>query len=629
MYSLDRLNIQLHASAPASITELGAKMTTLKSGARAAILPETVEVLSATNTQFTVENAVQPVPATLHKALPFRAEYSIASSREVLEFAQRGVCGLVLGVDGRFHPVGDLDNNFLTTSVRLVACPPQVGLEEHLGANFNLFNPRPDGKVIVPLSGEIYIDGRSLSWAELQQLGLEILRSPTGAELRYLALQMPGRSVLIPSRAALGLEDYRPGTPYAWQFKGGGVRRYVLHSLETVNGEPVLSHPDDVVLLGSDARLIPRLWFGQRECYAGRPGIFLDVPHGPDARAPEGGYVRGALSVSNHRKLVAAGAQTGRVPVATAKLISPDERRKLGLTSMIVDELCVPCEAWITPISTLRVKSVLWNFDVYSPPAERLEITKSRISMVVTTERGHGSDPYEETVAMLQRAMRQSGKNIRATLDAGLTVPLEWDFAANLTWDWLPLDFGDYVPCWWGQFGSLICSYVFTIDRFAEGLGIVPSTYWRTEDFAMTFFGEFLSPESAKQMVLFTQQQFRALGDTSPSSGAAEYRLALDEIGSRTVAMWMLERASVYPAKGKEYTLDARNLLEFLQPLVSPVHASQHASIAAALNADPAKTLEFAESVLVPYFTVVARVCMASWDERPHFTEAPVTQTRR
>lgn len=627
MYT-DRLNIQIHALAPARITDLGARMTRLESGTRAAIVPDSVEVLTATNTQIAVENALQPVPTTPHNALPFRAEYSIASSREVLAFAQRGACGLVQGVDGRFHPVGDLESNFLTTSVRLVACRPQVGLEEHLGANFNLFKPRPDGKVIVPLSGEIYIDGRSLSWAELQQLGIEILRSPSGAELRYLALQMPGRSVLIPSRAGLGLENYQPGLPYAWQFKGGGVRRYVMHSLESVDGEPVLSHPDDVVLLGADTRLVPRLWLGQRECYAGLSGIFLDVPHGPDARAPEGGYVRGALSVTNHRKLVAAGAHTGRVPVATAKLISPDDREKLGLTSMIVQELSVPCEAWINSKSTLRVKALLWEFDIDSPRITREEVTKSRIASVVITERGHGSDPEEETLAMFRRAMRQSGKNIRATLDAGLTVPLEWDLAANLTWDWLPLDFGDYVPCWWGQFGSLICSYVITIDRFAESLGILPSTYWRTEDFAMTFFGEFLSPESATQMVVFTQQKFRALGDTSPSSEAPEYQHALYEIGSRTVATWMLERASVYPAKRKEYTLDAMQLLKFLQTFVSPDDARLQASIATALVAAPEKTLEYAEFALRPYFAMVARVCMASWDRQPYFTEAPVAEIR-
>ncbi|MCC6954412.1 MAG: hypothetical protein IT290_09860 [Deltaproteobacteria bacterium] len=539
---------------PSQLLGFATKLVTDANLRRVAVFPKDSPVVDWLNAEFTTSDRPTP-PKSDAGPLLFRPDAGLASSAEVLRFAESRPTGIVLGPDRMFHATYRAGSPKPAVKVRFLALPfDSVGDGE---AHYP-FVSREDGKMIVPMIDMPRLNGRAFSDKELRRLGLEFITDPSGAPLEYVALWLASRSVLLLTRAALGLEEYQPGVPYAWQFKGVGTKRYRFHLVGRKAATDGNTNPKDVLLQGVQFESIRSSRFGHRAEYDGVSGILLDIVHAPDSPAPEGAYMPDEAE-ERYRLLRRGGTLTARCPVATARLLRRDDSSGVDLTGMLAEQLVVPCEAWIDAPSTLRLS------DIISRGGEKVSAemhflgTALALAEVFDIERGQFGLEAECARDSLERIVTRCGANARSALGAKLTIAWNWNLAANITWGGAALDYGDYRPAWWGEFGSLVYAHLVVLFHLCTALGSHPSTIWTSSSFGGLFFRAFLNGDAARRASEVARIHMGDVGASSEDDEGPDQSIAA--IAAYAVTEWMLSRSSTVWGE-REITIDARGLIE-------------------------------------------------------------------
>jgi len=529
------MNPMVNLEMPANLDALQARFSLNSFGQTVAHLPREIQLETVTDEEIIQANASVQLPSCYGGEI-FCADSGLASPEEIYASGLTGFSGVHLSHTGRVVPTVRLGHAWQVVTVRFLVAP-RADAARNLINTHPIFRPRADGRVIVPLVGDIHCLGSDLNEDQLRTIGMEFLKDAAGQHLNALAFAMGLRSVFFPTRLGLGIGPGSSGV-LGWQFKGVGEKRYVFHFCAVrPDGLVLLQSPSDVILQGAATQGYDGAMSQRRE-YAGRSGMFWDLFHQPHRSAPVGATYESADAIRHHRALAASGCALGRVITEVAEIGS---RRTLSRISdrhrqaLQVPNLEVPCEVWIGQ-TTLRM-----NIVAVSTMASEIQDRSLAFANVLDIEFGSIETPAAKE--KLRRVAQQCGMILSSCLNARLTLPADQFTDGNITMLGEALDYGDYVVApWWGWNASLVFRFLIDLHAFAAGARMDTRMFFR-EATGRAFLSEFLDAEQVDGLLEIAPLYF-AQGGSPLAVNSADYRVEGKKFAIKVATLWVLRTLS-------------------------------------------------------------------------------------
>lgn len=313
---------------------------------------------------------------------------------------------------------------------------------------------------------------------------------------------------------------------------------------------PVTTHPDDIIILGSDTESLARGFYAQRRCYAGDAGVFADLAHQQPSSVPMGGDIDYRPGKAMYLRLRSAGSDAGCLFDGAATLL---DRRTLDIvlghpSGMVADSFYVAREAWPARIgTTLRIDHVTRPIrsQVEGDAERSVKVAAVNLGMLLMAETGNRE--LATAARKLDSVCRQAGRNAKAALAAGAGLFFDENSDDNVLMSGLPLDFASYCSVnGWYQLGGLVFRYLVDLHRLARASLVTTQQFFANEH-AAHFFREFLPIMEVPKICALGKSLF---GDVDGKRAievldTKEYLTRALRIASEATAAWILPRLNL------------------------------------------------------------------------------------